>query len=178
MSIDFNVFIQCWGCTVWLPCIYTSHTLYLVNHPYHLGLPLTTALMVVGVWSIYINYEADNQKLTVRKNIKCKIWGKEVEVIKAKYTTEDGQVKETVLLLSGWWGVARHFHYLPEIMAALCWSLPALFYSPIPYFYVMFLVTLLLHRLGRDDERCQHKYGSHWEEYCKLVPYKLFPGLF
>ena len=170
--------IQCWGCTVWLPCVYTSHTLYLVNHPYHLGLPLTTALMVVGVWSIYTNYEADNQKLAVRKDIKCKIWRKEVEFIKAKYTTEDGRVNETVLLLSGWWGVARHFHYLPEIMAALCWSLPSLFHSPIPYFYVIYLVILLLHRLGRDDERCQHKYGSHWEEYCKLVPYKLFPGLF
>ena len=134
--------------------------------------------MVAGIWSIYTNYEADYQKFAVRKNTKCKIWRKEVEVIEVKYTSDDGQVKETVLLISGWWGIARHFHYLPEITAALCWSLPALFDSPIPYFYVMFLILLLLHRLRRDDQRCRQKYGMYWEEYCKLVPYKVLPGLF
>ena len=134
--------------------------------------------MVAGVWSIYINYEADYQKLTVRKNTKCKIWRKEVEVIEAKYTTDDRQVKETVLLLSGWWGVAHHFHYLPEIMAALCWSLPSLFDSPLPYFYAMFLTVLLLHRLRTDDRHCRQKYGVYWEEYCEFVPYKMLPGLF
>ena len=134
--------------------------------------------MVAGILSIYINYEADRQKLVVRQNRKCKIWRKEVEVIEVKYATDDGDVNETVLLLSGWWGVARHFHYLPEIMAAVCWSLPALFYSPIPYIYVMFLTILLLHRLRRDDKRCQQKYGIYWEEYRKLVPSKVIPGLF
>ena len=94
MSIDFNVFIQCWGCTVWLPCIYTSHTLYLVNHPYHLGLPLTTALMVVGAWSIYTNYEADNQKLTVRKNIKCKIWGRKSKLLKQSTQLKMAKLKK------------------------------------------------------------------------------------
>lgn len=171
-------FYICWGCLVWVPCVYTSHTLYLVTHPNHLGLSLTTALLMAGILSIYTNYEADYQKLAVRKNKKCKIWRKEVEVIEAKYTTDDGEVRETVLLLSGWWGVARHFHYLPEIIAALCWSLPALFDSPTPYFYVIYLTTLLLHRLRWDNKRCQQKYGIYWEEYCKLVPYEVLPGLF
>ena len=133
---------------------------------------------MAGILSIYTNYEADYQKLAARKNKKCKIWRKEVEVIEAKYTTDDGEVRETVLLLSGWWGVARHFHYLPEITAALCWSLPALFDSPTPYFYVIFLTMLLLYRLRWDNKRCQQKYGIYWEEYCKLVPYKVLPGLF
>lgn len=134
--------------------------------------------MVAGILSIYTNYEADYQKFIIRNNKKSKIWGKEVEVIEAKYTSDDGEVRETVLVLSGWWGVARHFHYLPEIMAALSWSLPALFDSPIPYCYVMFLLILLLHRSRRDDERCQQKYGMYWKEYCRLVPYKILPGLF
>ena len=134
--------------------------------------------MMAGILSIYTNYEADYQKYIIRKNKKSKIWRKETEVIEVKYTTDDGEIKETVLLLSGWWGVARHFHYLPEVMAAMCWSLPALFDSPIPYFYVVSLTLLLLHRLRRDDKRCQQKYGSYWKEYCKLVPYKILPGLF
>lgn len=134
--------------------------------------------MMAGIISIYTNYEVDYQKYTVRKNKKSKIWRKEIEFIEAKYTNDDGEIKETVLLLSGWWGVARHFHYLPEITVAVCWSLPALFDSPIPYFYVISLTLLLLHRLRRDDKRCQQKYGVYWEEYRKLVPYKVLPGLF
>ena len=31
-------FYICWGCLVWLPGVYTSATLYLVNHPRHLGI--------------------------------------------------------------------------------------------------------------------------------------------
>ncbi|MBU6446302.1 MAG: 7-dehydrocholesterol reductase, partial [Verrucomicrobia bacterium] len=30
-------FMICWGCLVWVPCIYTSPTMYLVHHPIHLG---------------------------------------------------------------------------------------------------------------------------------------------
>jgi 7-dehydrocholesterol reductase len=37
----------CWGCLVWVPSIYTSPTLYLVNHPNHLGSLLTTLLLSV-----------------------------------------------------------------------------------------------------------------------------------
>jgi 7-dehydrocholesterol reductase len=34
-------FYICWGCMVWVPSVYTCHTLFLTNHPYQLGLPLT-----------------------------------------------------------------------------------------------------------------------------------------
>ena len=30
-------FCICWGCMVWVPAVYTSPTLFLVNHPNHLG---------------------------------------------------------------------------------------------------------------------------------------------
>ena len=38
---------------------------------------------------------------------KLKIWGKEAKYIVAKYTTEDGENRTSLLLVSGWWGVAR-----------------------------------------------------------------------
>jgi 7-dehydrocholesterol reductase len=78
----------------------------------------------------------------------------------------------------GWWGLARHFHYLPEILAAFCWTAPAGFGRALPYFYVVFLVLLLTDRSYRDDVRCGAKYGSSWDKYCKLVPYKVVPYVF
>lgn len=32
-----------------------------------------------------------------------------------------------VLLSTGRWGLSRHFHYVPEILAAFFWTVPALF---------------------------------------------------
>lgn len=74
------------------------------------------------------------------------IWGKKPTMIEATYKTEKGETKSSLLLVSGWWGVARHFHYLPEITAAFCWSAPAGFTHFLPYFYVTFLTILLLDR--------------------------------
>jgi 7-dehydrocholesterol reductase len=81
-------------------------------------------------------------------------------------------------LASGWWGIARHFHYVPEITAALCWTLPALFSNLLPYGYVVFLTALLIDRAFRQERRCKHKYGEHWRDYCEKVPYKVLPYFF
>ena len=29
----------------------------------------------------------------------------------------------------------------------------------------------------RDEGRMRDKYGAQWDKYCKLVPYKIVPGL-
>ena len=34
-------FYICWGCLVWVPSIYTSPGMYLVNHPVNLGIQVT-----------------------------------------------------------------------------------------------------------------------------------------
>ena len=164
---------------MWVPSIYTSHTLYLCMHPNHLGLPLASFLILIGVVAIYINYDADHQKETVRnQHGNCTLWGRKVDVIEATYRTSKGEERKSLLLASGWWGISRHFHYIPEILAAFCWSVSALFESSLPYFYFVFLVILLTHRSIRDDKRCLEKYGSSWLEYCKKVPYKIVPFLF
>lgn len=31
---------------------------------------------------------------------------------------------------------------------------------------------MIVHRCGRDFERCARKYGKDWDEYCRVVPYK------
>lgn len=169
-------FYICWGCLVWVPAIYTSPTLYLVNHPNHLNALAAFVILFVGAAAIMINYFADRQRQVVRATKgNCLIWGKKPVITVAHYTTENGKNKENILLISGWWGFSRHFHYIPELLGALCWSLPALFNDFMPYFYVVFLSILLLDRAFRDDKRCAKKYGKDWGKYCEQVPYKLIP---
>jgi len=79
--------------------------------------------------------------------------------------------------MSGWWGIARHFHYVPEILLSLAWTLPVLFDDLLPYFYVIYLTGLLLHRSFRDEKRCADKYGSDWKKYTQKVPYHIVPWL-
>ncbi|KAH9667879.1 7-dehydrocholesterol reductase [Citrus sinensis] len=112
-------FYICWGCLVWVPSVYTSPGMYLVNHPVHLGTQIV-----------------------------------------ASYTTSSGETKQSLLLTSGWWGLARHFHYVPEILAAFFWTVPALFNHFLPYFYVIFLTILLFDRAKRDDDRCRSKFPT------------------
>lgn len=166
----------CWGCLVWVPGIYTSPTLYLVQHPNHLPLWLALLFLSLGTLSILINYFADRQRQLVRNSAgQCSVWGKKPRVLLANYTTESGEQKQSLLLSSGWWGITRHFHYLPEIAASFFWSVPALFDNFSPYFYTCYLTILLIERAYRDDRRCKKKYGRDWEAYCKLVPYKIIP---
>jgi len=171
-------FYICWGCLVWVPAIYTSPILCLVNHPIHLGVVTATLIAVLGVTSVMINYFADRQRQKVRAtNGNCNVWGQRPVLIHAQYMTTEGERKKTVLLASGWWGLARHFHYLPEILGAFFWTVPVLFLNVLPYFYVAFLTILLVHRSLRDEEKCRLKYGKYWQEYCDVVPSRIIPGI-
>jgi 7-dehydrocholesterol reductase len=171
-------FYICWGCLVWVPSVYTSATLYLVGHPNHLGAPLALVIAALGVASVLVNYLADAQRQRVRATGgKTTVWGKPPVLLVGHYTTERGEKKESVLLASGWWGLARHFHYVPEILGAFFWTVPALFGDVLPYFYVVFLTILLTDRAARDDGRCQAKYGVDWDRYKEKVPYRILPGI-
>ena len=150
-----------------------------MNKPVHLGTPLSAVILILGVFSIAINFLADKQKQDIRASDgKCLIWGKPAKVIRAQYVLESGDKRESILLASGWWGVARHFHYVPELLLAFFWTVPAGFENLMPYSYVIFLFILLTHRTFRDDEKCGAKYTTFWETYCKHVPYKMIPGVF
>lgn len=172
-------FCICWGCMVWLPSVYTSPTLYLVNHPHQLGTYTALLIFAAGATCIFINYLADRQRQYVRtKNGECTIWKKKPDLIFANYKTECGQEKQSLLLASGWWGISRHFHYLPEILATFLWSMPALFIHYMPYFYLTFLILLLMDRSYRQEKRCAMKYGEDWKKYCELVPFRLIPFVY
>ncbi|KAE9064574.1 hypothetical protein PF007_g29151 [Phytophthora fragariae] len=168
----------CWGCLVWVPSVYTSPAMYLVQNPISLGTPLALAIFTAGVLLVGINYDADRQRQGFRAaEGKTNVWGRPAQFIVARYETETGEKKQSLLLACGWWGLARHFHYVPEVLGALCWTLPALASSPAPYFYCVYLAILLTDRAYRDDARCAHKYRQDWKKYCERVPSLILPGL-
>jgi 7-dehydrocholesterol reductase len=178
MHDRFGYYI-CWGVLAWVPGVYTITAQYLVKHPRELGWPTMVALLTVGAAAIWAGHTADAQRKRVRgTGGDTTVWGKAPEMIHAEYTTADGEKHRNILLVSGFWGVARHFHYVPELTLALTWSLPAGASNFLPYFYLMFLTILLVDRAGRDDLRCRTKYGKFWDDYCRRVPYKILPGIY
>ena len=77
------------------------------------------------------------------------MWGAKPRIVEAEYKVlkkDKWVTKKSILLASGWWGVAGHFHYLPEITASFFWTAPALFDKLPPYLYVVFLTILLVDR--------------------------------
>ena len=45
------------------------------------------------------------------------------------------ETRTSLLLASGWWGVARHFQYMFELTAAYGWAMLSGFHSLLPFFY-------------------------------------------
>jgi protein-S-isoprenylcysteine O-methyltransferase Ste14 len=86
--------------------------------------------------------------------------------------------KGSKLLITGWWGIARHINYFGDLIMALAWCMTAGTQDIIPYFYVIYFTILLIHRDLRDDHNCHNKYGRDWDRYKKIVPYRIFPYLY
>ena len=80
-----------------------------------------------------------------------------------------------VLLVDGWYAFARKLQYTGDILMALSWGLACGFKSPLPYFYCLFFVCMIIHRQSRDEVRCKEKYGHFWTLYVKAVPNVFVP---
>lgn len=133
----------------------------------------------IGIMSLICNYWTDRQRQVFReKNGDLLIWGKKPKIIHANYITGDGKLRKSLLLVSGWWGIARHINYVFELSVAYAWCLPTLTSGLLGYFYSIFLTILLIDRAYRDELRCAEKYGEFYEEYCKIVKWKMIPKVY
>ena len=63
-------------------------------------------------------------------------------------------------------------------MISLAYCLPCGLTHLLPYEYIIFMTMLLVHRAGRDDQRCAEKYGAYWAEYKSKVPYAIVPYVY
>ena len=123
----------------------------------------------------YVDYE---RKVFREKDGNITTFGNQAQYIRVMYADDKGGVKKSILLKSGFWGIARHINYLFELLATLSWSLPCLFDSIYPYCYLLFLTVLLIHRERRDDERCSEKYKKYWDMYKEAVPYRIIKYIY
>jgi hypothetical protein len=160
-----------YGDLAWVPMTYCAQAFYLVEHVHDLPLWAAALILAFNLGGFYIFRTTNMQKDRFRRDSdNCMIWGRKAEYLE----TERG----TKLLLSGFWGWARHFNYLGDEMMALAWSLPCLFGSIVPYFYPIWFGMLLLMRERRDDRWCAKKYGADWDRYRERVPWRIIPGLY
>jgi Delta14-sterol reductase len=74
--------------------------------------------------------------------------------------------------------MARHVNYLGDWLMGVAWCIPTGFGSPVPYFYAVYFAVLLLHRERRDEEKCKKKYKKDWEEYKRVVPWRIVPFVY
>ena len=160
----------CWGDLVWVPFMYTLQAHYLINHIHELSFPVTAGIVALNILGYVIFRGANIQKHKFRKNPETLVWGKPAEYI----ATSRG----TLLLTSGWWGVARHSNYLGDLIMGVAWCLPTGFEHPLPYFYIAYFTILLVHREWRDNAMCREKYGQDWDAYCRKVRWRILPGIY
>jgi len=48
----------------------------------------------------------------------------------------------------------------------------------LPYFYPVYLISLLVTKVIADEKSCHQRYGDAWVKYTEAVPYKLIPYVF
>jgi protein-S-isoprenylcysteine O-methyltransferase Ste14 len=163
-------YMLCWGDLVWVPFTYTIQAFYLIQHTHSLPIWGAVLIVLLNMAGYFIFRSVNIQKHRFRRNPERPIWGKPPEFIKTK--------KGTLLLVSGWWGLARHMNYMGDLMMALAWCLPCLFGHAIPYFYITYFTILLVHRERRDNDKCAERYGEDWETYTKRVKWRIVPGIY
>ncbi len=62
ITLDRAGYYICWGCLVWVPAFYTFNSYFFVYYQPNCGSFIATIILVLGVLSIYLNYEVDRQK--------------------------------------------------------------------------------------------------------------------
>lgn len=103
------------GDLVWVPFVYSMQTRYLSVHPLSLGpAGLAGTLSLIGL-GFYIFRSANSQKNTFRTN------PNDPSVAHLKYIETNTGSK---LLITGWWGIARHINYLGDWIQSWPYSLP------------------------------------------------------
>jgi delta14-sterol reductase len=115
ITTDGFGFMLAFGDLVWLPFIYSLQTRYLAVYPVDLGLTGVTGILAVQGLGYWIFRASNNQKNRFRTNPK----DPRVAHLKTMETASGSK-----LLVSGWWGSARHINYLGDWIMGWSYCLP------------------------------------------------------
>lgn len=194
ITTDGFGFMLAFGDLVWLPFIYSQQARYLAVYPVNLGIVGILGILCVQGFGYYLFRAANNEKNRFRNN------PKDARVAHLNYMQTKSGSK---LLISGWWGTARHINYLGDWIMAWSYCLPTGIAGYViqqqkstssrseavqgeargwgmvfTYFYLIYIAVLLIHRASRDESTCMRKYGKDWVEYKKKVPSVILPGIY
>ncbi len=169
--IEENLGFMLWfAFLVWMPFNFTLQQQYVLAANPSLSVTGGIAVLLLNVAGYFVFRDSNLQKQRFRRDPSRPIWGKPPVTIDT--------ARGTKLLLSGWWGLARHTNYLGDLTMALAWCLACGFGSVVPYFYLLYFAPLLLDRERRDNAMCKRKYGDDWDRYCQKVPYRIIPFVY
>ena len=115
ITTDGFGFMLAFGDLVWLPFIYSLQARYLAVYPVNLGILGVIGVLTPQALGYYIFRGANNEKNRFRNNPKDP---------KIAHLQSIKTSKGTRLLISGWWGTARHINYLGDWIMAWSYCLP------------------------------------------------------
>jgi delta14-sterol reductase len=167
VTTDGFGFMLSFGDLALLPFTYTMPARFLADHPVDLGVVGVTAIVGVFLAGLLIFRLSNNEKAAFKRG--------DSSTKHLKYIQSPTGSK---LIISGWWGTARHINYFGDWLIAWAYSLPTGLETPIPYYFVVFFAVLLIHREMRDEAKCAAKYKETWKQYKKLVPWRIIPGIY
>jgi protein-S-isoprenylcysteine O-methyltransferase Ste14 len=169
VTTDGFGFMLAFGDLVWVPFTYSLQARYILENDVALEpwfVCLVVTIKIIG----YVVFRGSNgEKNRFRQN------PNDPSVKHLKYLPT---ARGTRLLISGWWGMARHINYFGDWLMAWAWCLPCGFRDVVPYFYVVYFGVLLVHRDQRDQEACREKYGKDWDAYCAIVRWRFCPYVY
>lgn len=159
-------FMLIFGDIAFLPFTYTLQTRYLADHPVHLSWLAIAFIIGIYAGGITIFRLSNNEKNGFKAG--------DPAYSHLKYLTAKNGSK---LLISGWWGTARHINYFGDWLSSWAHCLPC-GSALLPYYFMVYFATLLIHRNERDEAKCAKKYSETWDEYKRKVPYKFIPYVY
>jgi len=170
ITTDGFGFMLAFGDLAWVPFTYSLQARYIATFQTADLSALTVAwIIAVQIVGFSIFRGANGQKNKFRTNPNDPA----VAHLKTLPTK-----RGTKLLISGWWGIARHINYFGDWVMAWAWCLPCGFEHVIPYFYAIYFAGLLVHREMRDEHACKIKYGKDWDTYCSIVRWRIVPFIY
>lgn len=170
ITTDGFGFMLSFGDLAWVPFTYSLQARFLVDHAVELSWISIISILLLNAGAYAIFRGSNSQKDAFRRD------PKDPSVAHLK-TLETRTGRK--LLVSGWWGIARHVNYCGDWFLGWSWCLPCgLSHGIVPYFYVAYFAGLLLHRDRRDGKSCAAKYGKDWDRYCKIVRWRIIPFIY
>ena len=147
-------FMLAFGDLAWVPFTYSLQARYLVDHPIQLSNSFAALVLVMKTVGYLAFRGANGQKDRFRRDPNSP-QVKHVKYIKTQ--------RGTKLMISGWWGIARHINYTADWLMGLSWCLCCGFDHVVPYFHAVLVVLhgalrgLLPEPRGKAKKRLESK---------------------